>query len=129
MGIQEFRNGFGAGVGVLVGEIFLFAVAQIITAVNSAPQTGSPSSSIPFATSMLVFIPILNFIQTIAVGYKGSGEFVAGFIIGDLLCLISAGGISATIPSAVVGMATAIIGVFIGIAFRSMGGQQDTVSW
>lgn len=123
--IKKFLAGFGAGIGVILIELLLFAYSEFAAAFGKAMQTSTPSSMI------LVFVAI-NFMQNLIVGFLSSVEFAIGFLVGDLLMLVTVGPPMYSVsPAIVLGMIIAFLTVAIALGIRLAYGreQRNTVAW
>jgi len=127
--IAEFFAGIGVGIGVVVGELAIFAFSILMDALSKVsytlpltPQTPPIDSYISLIT-LILFIG--GFLQHLFLGLLNSDAFSVGFIIGDVLILIL---LSPTLwiisPSVVTGMILAFIMVFVGFCIRVLSSSQ-----
>lgn len=121
--IAEFVVGFGIGIGVVAGELVVFAFSILMDALSKVAHTLPASSqTLPIDSyfSLITLILIIGgFVQHFFLGLLNSDSFSLGFIIGDLLLLFLLGPILFTIsPSVVTGMILAFITVIVGFCIR-----------
>jgi hypothetical protein len=123
---MSFKTGFEAGVGLLTAELVGFAVAVFVAAGNTTIQSISPTSdAVLYINLAIVLFSIVNFIQTVGIGYGKSEEFLAGFLIGGFIALLISEPLTYTVAGEVFwGILTTIFGVIMGLILRYAEQQQ-----
>jgi hypothetical protein len=118
--VSSFEKGFTAGIGLLSAELVGLAVSIFIAAGNTAIQQISPTSdAMSYVNLAIVLFSILNFIQTIGIGYGKSEEFLAGFLIGGFIALLISEPLAYTVADEVFwGIFTTIFGVIMGLVLK-----------
>jgi len=121
--VGEFIAGFIIGMGVVSGELVVFAFSILMDALSTVAHslpTTSQSFPIDSYFSLITLILIVGgFLQHFFLSILNSEAFSVGFIIGDLLIIVLLGPVLFTIsPSIATGMITAIIIVFVGFCLR-----------
>lgn len=118
MGHQKFREGFVAGVYVLLVELLIFAFTLVFTALGE--------SSIP------LLLVVIEFIKCLIIGFVASKEYAIGFLAGDLSMLVAAGLVMyAVLPTVVGGMIIAFLIVLVALIIRLWyeGKQRKEIAW
>ena len=121
--IAEFIAGITVGVGVVAGELVVFAFSILMDALSQVARTLPSNSQTPSIDSYFSFITLIliigGFLQHFFLGLSNSDAFTIGFIIGDVLIVILLGPTLLTIsPSVVTGMILALLTVIIGFCIR-----------
>jgi hypothetical protein len=121
--IAEFFAGVGIGVGVVAGELVIFAFSTLMDALSKVAHTLPSSAQTPPIETYFSLITLIlflgGFLQHFFLGLLNSDAFSLGFIIGDLVMLFLLGSLLWTIsPSIVTGMILAFLTVFVGFCTR-----------